>query len=245
MAETIILSDVSELSRKAATMAAQQLNKALRAHGTATWVLAGGTAPMGAYRILAKDFQEAVDWSRVKVLIGDERCVPLGHPDSNWAQISHTFLNVVPISDSNKLRPQHDLPAEAAAADYAAGLADFVQNEDGVPLFDHVWLGVGEDGHTLSLFPGHPALFRTGALVIPVHDSPKPPPDRISLTLQALSNVKSCIIMASGRNKADIIGRVMRDDSGLPIVQTAKTIEAGGGEVTWLLDTEAASQLKP
>jgi 6-phosphogluconolactonase len=242
MAEVQIKADLQSLAEAGAEAVIRALSEAITAHGAATWVLAGGTAPMGAYAILAERYQDKLDWSKVQVLIGDERCVPVGHADANWGQIRNVFLDKVPFSESNKLRPKHELSAEDAAADYQRVLEGLAKNGQGIPRFDHVWLGMGEDGHTLSLFPGHPALKLTEPLVIPVHDSPKPPPDRISLTLRALTNVNSCVIMAAGAGKADIISRVMSGDTSLPIVQAVQTIEANGGHVTWLLDTAAVSK---
>lgn len=122
-------------------------------------------------------------------------------------------------------------------------LSSLIADGDTVPHFDLVWLGMGEDGHTLSLFPGYSILTNTESLVVPVRNSPKPPPDRISLTLSALSSSSNCLIMAAGSGKSDVIARVFGGDETLPIAQAAQTIEVAGGQVTWLLDTAAASQL--
>jgi 6-phosphogluconolactonase len=236
MAQFKVQPDVQSIGKVAASKTVEALNQAIRSYGTAVWVLAGGTAPMIAYSVLAAHYRSAVDWSKVAILIGDERCVPLDDIDSNWHQIAPIFLDVAPISAANKLRPKSDLSAEEAAADYAEVLARLPQIETGLPRFDVVWLGVGEDGHTLSLFPDHPGLQDTQQLVIAVHDSPKPPSDRITLTLKALQTTTSCIIMASGKNKTEVIRRVRQNDSRLPIVQAVRAIERGGGNVTWLVD---------
>jgi 6-phosphogluconolactonase len=198
---------------------------------------------MAAYKLLAEQYRDSVDWSKVTVVLGDERCVPLNHPDSNWFQIASAFLGTIPLSDSNKLRPPYELPAGQAAEQYGSLLESLPHNDQLIPRFDLVWLGIGEDGHTLSLFPGHPALTVTTSLVIPVHDSPKPPPDRLSLTFYALANTTHCFIMASGPAKSEIIAQAMADNSALPIVQAINVVEANGGTVRWLLDTSAASQM--
>ena len=243
MATLTIKSDINELAQTAAKLVAQQLNDAITASGSAVWVLAGGTAPMGAYAILARDYRDRIDWAHVTVLLGDERCVPTHHPDSNWYQISQTLLDHVPIAERNKLRPSYELAADEAAQAYEAAVKRLVTNDDGIPHFDVVWLGMGEDGHTLSLFPAHAGLKNTEQLVISIHDSPKPPPDRISLTLNALQNVSHCTVMAAGSGKAGIIAQAMRPDTTLPIVQAVQTIENNGAQVMWLLDTAAAEQL--
>jgi 6-phosphogluconolactonase len=194
---------------------------------------------MIAYDVLATQYRDAVDWSKVIILIGDERCVPLDDADSNWHQIAPIFLDIVPIPTANKLRPKSNLSAEEAATDYAEVLAWLPQAEGGLPRLDIVWLGVGEDGHTLSLFPNHPGLHNTQPLVIAIHDSPKPPPNRITLTLKALQATTSCIIMATGASKTEAIKEAKQNDSQLPIVQAVQAIESGGGSVTWLVDAVA------
>lgn len=240
MAQFEIQSNIQQIGELAASKTAETLNKAIKNHGNAVWVLAGGTAPLAAYRILAEQYQDAVDWSKVVVLIGDERCVPFDDVDSNWRHIAHILLDLVPIKVTNKLRPKSYLTAEKAAADYAKVLAELPKTKTGLPRLDLVWLGVGEDGHTLSLFPDHLSLQNTGLLVAPVHNSPKPPPDRITLTLEALQATTCCIVMAAGAGKAEIIAKVRRGDARLPIVKAVQTIEAANGEVTWLIDSTAS-----
>jgi 6-phosphogluconolactonase len=239
MAQFEVQPDAQRIGEAAAAKAVEALNQAIETHGTAVWVLAGGTAPMIAYNVLATQYQDAVDWSKVIVLIGDERCVPLDDPDSNWHQIASIFLNKIPIPEANKLRPKSDLSAEEAAADYEKVLAQLPQTKTGLPRFDIVWLGMGEDGHTLSLFPHHPGLQNTQPLVIPIHDSPKPPSNRITLTLKALQTTTSCIIMTSGAGKIEAIKKARENDSQLPIARAVRAIESRGGNVTWLVDPAA------
>ncbi|HVA11284.1 MAG TPA: 6-phosphogluconolactonase [Candidatus Dormibacteraeota bacterium] len=241
MANLQVKSDLEAVAITAAELTAEVLNKAVSSRGQASWLLAGGTAPMGGYRLLASKYADKVDWTKVIVAIGDERCVPLTSPDANWPLIDQTLLEAVGLPAKHQLRPKSDQSPEMAAEDYAQQLSALIADGDGVPHFDMVWLGMGEDGHTLSLFPGHPALNDTEPLVIAVHDSPKPPPDRISLTLRALSKSSNCLIMATGNGKSEIIAKVFGGDSSLPINQAVSAIEAGGGQVTWLVDESAAS----
>jgi 6-phosphogluconolactonase len=105
-----------------------------------------------------------------------------------------------------------------------------------------MWFGIGEDGHTLSLFPNHlSSNQKTDQLVIPVHDSPKPPPDRISFSYKALEGVRSAVVFISGAGKASILAQIANGDHSLPIVVASQTIEKAGGHVTWLVDREALS----
>lgn len=231
-----------ELAQAAASEAIRQLQKAIETYGSATWVIAGGSSPMAAYRILAETALEALDWSKVNIVIGDERCVPFDSPDANWTQAETVLLSKLSLSPLS-LRPETDLPAEEAADRYQQHLQQLPQVRPGLPRFDHVWLGMGEDGHTLSLFPDHPSSRQeTDRLVVAVHDSPKPPPDRISLTFRVLQGTKSCLIMAAGAGKAPAIARVVAGEQDLPVARAAHVIESIGGEVNWLLDVAAAEQ---
>jgi 6-phosphogluconolactonase len=242
VAEVQIEQDLPAITLAAAAITCRKLTDDIAKHGQATWVLAGGTAPALVYRVIAEKYAAEFDWQKIYVAMGDERCVPVGHPDSNWAQANTELLSKIEIPVNNLLRPPAELPAEEAARQYEQMLSKLPQKHPGIPRLDHLWLGMGEDGHTLSLFPGNPALKLQGALVVPVYDSPKPPPVRISLSLQALRGVDDCLIMVSGAGKAAIVVRALRGDQSLPIAQAVKTIEAAGGKVTWLLDTAAANR---
>lgn len=214
------------------------LSIAIEERGRATWVLAGGSSPMAAYRLLVSDYAEAIDWSKVTVLIGDERLAPLDNPDSNWGQIGAVLFGASPTASMIQLRPEVELPAEEAARRYEASLRDLPTDIEGVPIFDLVWLGVGEDGHTLSLFPGHPDFMPTEHLVIPIHNSPKTPATRITLTLHALEATSRAIIFAVGASKKEALAEALADGR-LPIAQAASRIEQYGGYVTWLFDQAA------
>lgn len=230
-----IFADTQALADAAAAQAIAVLGEAIAAHSRATWVLAGGSTPMQTYRRIAEAYLDKLDWSRITFIIGDERIAPLDSPDSNWQAVEQTLLRHIP--SATFLRPLSDQPAELAAADYTQQLARLPQHA-GLPRFDLVWLGVGEDGHTLSLFPDHPSSQPTNQLVIPVHDAPKPPADRISLSLHALSGTQQTTILAAGAGKAAILQAAFAPDSTLPIAEAALRTNA-----QWLLDTAAAAML--
>lgn len=229
-----------EIAAEAALLAAETLKQALSTQDLATFVLAGGRLPPIASQIISQEHETAFDWSRILFLIGDERIVPLDDPQSSW-------LGALPMLDAHseippqhKLRPQSQLSAETASKEYAKTLLSLPLRQNGLPALDLVWLGIGEDGHTLSLFPGNSSFTQeTDQLVIPVHDSPKPPPDRISFSLHALKGVKSAIVFISGSSKAPIVAQIAQGDHSLPIVVASQTIERAGGHVTWLIDRDA------
>jgi 6-phosphogluconolactonase len=231
-----------ELAEAAARAAVADLEAAVEAHGSATWVLTGGGTPLSAYQRLAgHDLRAGVEWDRVRVAMGDERCVPVGHPDSNWGQAAAALLDHVPVPAAQLLRPQGELGAEAAAGAYAKALAGLPTAAGGGPRLEVVWLGVGEDGHCLSLFPGRPELAVDDRLVVAVHHSPKPPPDRISLTLAALAGTERLLVLAAGAGKAEPVARARAGDDRLPITRAVAAVRAAGGHVTWLLDPAAAA----
>lgn len=215
----------------AAQNAVEILQLAIERQGSASWVLAGGTSPLLAYKKLAADFADEVDWSKVTILIGDERMVRLDHKDSNWGTILGIFEENPKLALVQRIAPDTSLSVEAAAKLY-----DDKIRQAGIDRFDLVWLGVGEDGHTLSLFPGNPGFTEpTEDWVIPVRDSPKPPAERFSLSLKALEHVHELVIFAVGKTKKDIL-RQARMKGGLPISVASDTVETNGGEVRWLYD---------
>jgi 6-phosphogluconolactonase len=236
-----VVAGPAELAEAAARLAVADLEAAVEAHGTATWVLAGGGSPVAAYRRLAEhDLRAGVEWDRIRVAMGDERCVPVDHPNSNWGQAAAALLDHVPIPDHHRLRPPGELPAEQAADTYQATLRALPDRRPGVPRLEVAWLGAGEDGHCLSLFPGRPEVEVTDRLVVAVHDAPKPPPDRISLTLAALAGAERLLVLVAGPTKADPVARARAGDDRLPLTRAVDTVRRAGGTITWLLDRAAA-----
>ena len=220
-----------DVAEAAAIMTITALTGAITTHGHATWVVAGGSTPLLAYDHIAAHFLDRVDWSRVTIIMGDERIGPLDGPDNNWHTITPRLFDHIP--QATFLRPQSDMSAETAAAGYEKTLTELPQTT-GVPRFDIVWLGMGEDGHTLSLFPGHTDFEPSDTrLVVPIHHSPKPPADRISLTLHALTGAVKTCILATGQAKATAFVAAQEPSSTLPITEAARLTHA-----TWLTNIE-------
>ncbi|WP_295774338.1 6-phosphogluconolactonase [uncultured Microbacterium sp.] len=234
----LVYATAADVAAKALDVTLEQLDAAITERGEAAWALAGGSSPLGAYRLLA-DRDTGIDWSAVTGVIGDERHVPLDDPNSNWGQISAVLLGAGPTGVMRQVRPNPAGSVEQFAADYAEQLGALVPASGIAPRLDVVWLGVGEDGHTLSLFPGHPDAVETGELVRAVHDSPKPPPERFTLALTALTDVGTAIIFATGAAKREALARAAADD--LPIARVAAHIASHGGSVIWLFDEAAHS----
>jgi len=209
---------VLESAEDVASAAAADIAEALR-DGARSLVLAGGTTPRRCYELLSR---MEVDWGRVSILFGDERCVRPDHPDSNYRMAREALLDRV--SPATVYRMPAELGPDEAAGLYAHVVA-------AVAPLDVVVLGVGEDGHTASLFPGHPALNATG-LAVGIRDSPKPPSQRVTLTLAALQAARRVIILATGAGKADAIARAKRHEVPSGMIAGAR----------WLIDRAAAGQ---
>jgi len=209
---------VLESAEEVAVAAATEIAEAIR-RGARTLVLAGGTTPQRCYELLADMY---VRWGRVTVLFGDERCVPPDHPDSNYRMVRETLLSKVAPASVHRMAGE--LGPAAAARDYER-IVGFL-----VPL-DVVLLGVGEDGHTASLFPGHPALKADGWTTY-IRNAPKPPPQRVTLTLAALRGARRVIILATGAGKADAVARAKRHEVPSGMIAGAR----------WLIDRAAAGQ---
>lgn len=218
----------------AAESAVEILQEAITRNGEAYWVLAGGSSPIAAYKELVKHYADAVDWSKVTVLIGDERFVPLDHKDSNWGTILPLFDADEHFSAMVHIEPEIIETVELTAQSYESRIQSL-----GIEQFDLVWIGVGEDGHTLSLFPGNTAFTdEHSGWVVPVYNAPKAPSERFSLSLEAMRHISELVIFATGVAKKDIL-RQARLKGGLPVAVVAEVAETSGGEVRWLYDDAA------
>jgi 6-phosphogluconolactonase len=209
---------VLESPEDVAFAAAADIAELLR-NGARTLVLAGGTTPQRCYELLSS---MEVTWGRVSILFGDERCVQPDHPESNYRMARIALLD--------KVFPGtvYRMPAELGP-DEGAGL--YAHTVASIAPLDVVVLGVGEDGHTASLFPGHPALSAPG-LAVGIRDSPKPPPQRVTLTLNALRAARRVIILATGAGKAEAVAKAERGEVPSGMIAGAR----------WLIDRAAAGE---
>jgi 6-phosphogluconolactonase len=199
--------------------------------------LTGGGIADAVHRELARLSPDTdVDWSRVVVWFGDERFVPADSPDRNAGQAREAFLDAVGATQV------HEVPASDAVADAEAAATAYgdTMREHGAGSFDVLMLGIGPDGHIASLFPGHPALGVDDRIAVAVHDSPKPPPDRVSLTVPALRRAETVWFLASGQGKADAVAAALTEG---PVDEIPARAVQGETETTWFLDRPAASRL--
>lgn len=207
-------------------------------------VLTGGTVGIATLAAVAvSPLRRAVDWSGVHLWWGDERFVPAGHEDRNETQARDALLDALVADDGLPEENVHAMagpdvvgtPEESAAA-YADELARFADG-DATPAFDVLLLGMGPDGHVASLFPGHEALAADGTAV-GVHGSPKPPPERVSLTFDAIRSAREVWVVAAGAAKAEPVASALAD---VPREEIPAAGVAGTERTLWLVDVAAAT----
>ncbi len=184
---------IEALRRAACTAIVRSANEAIVKRGKFSIVLAGGNTPRAVYRLL-RDVE--MDWSKWHIYHGDERCLPRKHEDRNSLMVEQVWLQFVAIP-ANQI---HDIPAELGPVQGAKAYAETLTD---VPTFDMVLLGLGEDGHTASIFPGH--AVDNSADAVPVFNSPKPPPERISLSQNRLNNTRAVIFLVTGAAKQQAV----------------------------------------
>jgi 6-phosphogluconolactonase len=211
-APTVIrAADGEAVAARAARLIGELVEATVTARGHAHVALAGGSTPAGAYGQL-----QLPDWSAVELWFGDERCVGPDDPESNYRMVAETLLGHAAGAVVHRI--EGELGAERAAASYDALLRERVSADAGpLPVLDVLLLGIGEDGHTASLFPGNPALTLRGVAAVAVHDAPKPPPDRVSMSLEVLRLARATILLVSGSGKAEALsGALAEPDPAIP-----------------------------
>ncbi len=220
------------------------IEAAVAARGRALIVLTGGSNGIALLRSLTTAGRE-IDWSKVHLFWGDERYVPEDDDERNDKQAREALLDRIDIPSSNV----HPMPASdgefgtdlaAAALAYEQLLAANAEPGQPVPNFDVHLLGMGPEGHINSLFPDTPAVLETTRMVVAVEDSPKPPPQRITLTLPAVQRSREVWLMVSGAGKADAVAAAV---GGAPPVSVPAAGAVGLETTLWLLDEEAAAKL--
>jgi 6-phosphogluconolactonase len=217
-----VLDNADQVAKIACKEILTAAETAIAKHGQFKFVLAGGTTPEKVYRLLA---QAEADWSLWFIYYGDERCLPADHADRNSVMAEQAFLGKAGIPQAQVFTIPAELGAEQAAIEYRQTL------KDALP-FDLVLLGMGEDGHTASLFPGH--QHNIEELVHAVYNSPKPPPERVSLSAKALGDSRQVIFLITGANKQEAI-KLWRSGHDLPVA----TIFSDNVDVDVYIDRDA------
>lgn len=213
---------------------------AVEARGRFSVALSGGTAPEGTYKLLAEEpVRSRIPWEAVHLFWGDERCVPPGHPRSNFRMASEAFVAKVPIPPENVHRMKGELPPAEGAARYADELKAFFGS--GIPQFDLIHLGVGPDAHTASLFPFDELLRERDRTVGTALHRPLGE-WRITLTLPVLNATRVAEFLALGRGKAGVVRQAVQGPLD-PFRLPAQLVRPARGELAWRLDAPAAALL--
>ncbi len=240
MAEkTFIFPETGALAQALAAHVLQIAAAAVAARQCFTLALSGGSA----LTLLAEGLQCAgdstpVDWKAWHLYWADERCVPPTSPDSNVAAAQQAWISGTSIPPDQIHAMDGTLSPAAAAEAYARDLADGpLPMEGGFPQFDLILLGMGEDGHTASLFPGYPSLDEAHRWVVAVEDSPKPPPQRITLTLPVIHRARQVAIVATGSGKTHVLARIRSGQKPFLPIQRVDPLK---GELRWFMDLAAA-----
>lgn len=244
--EVVIHTEPDVLAAAAAARLVTAVVDAQTARGRASVVLTGGRTGIAVLAHLnAGPARDAIDWRRVDLYWGDERFLPSGDPERNETQARQALLDHIPVPAErvHVMEPSDgrfgDDP-DAAAAAYAEVLASAAGSDGPVPAFDVCLLGVGEEGHTASVFPDSPAVHVIEATVVAVRDCPKPPPTRLSLTLAAIRRSAQVWLMTTGAAKADAVAAALGGASEIEIPAAGAR---GTRRTLWLLDSTAAAKL--
>jgi 6-phosphogluconolactonase len=206
----VVLDDAEAVARHAADGLAEAIDRA-RAEGRELHVaLAGGSTPQRAYELLG---EIEGSWAHVHLWLGDERCVPEDHAEANVRMVRESLLAVVRDGEPVlHVVPSPEVPEDAAWL-YGREVLEHMPEA----IFDIVLLGMGPDGHTCSLFPGHPGLRVREAPVAPIRDSPKPPPERVTLTLPVVRRARFTQLLVSGEGKRDALAAALAGDESIPL----------------------------
>jgi len=248
----LIFPDPGELYAAACQHILRAGQQAIAHQGYFALVLAGGSTPQGVYRLLGQERAD-LDWSKIHFFWGDERCVPPDHPDSNYRMVREAMLACLPVPQENIHRIESGLTPGQAARVYEEQIREFFRQvlrvsglwagSSTIPSFDLILLGMGEDGHTASLFPGTPALAESQRWVAAVEHNQPPPPlvDRVTLTLPLINAAREVLVFVAGRSKAARLEQVFarRSDPPLPV----QLVQPVSGNLTWMVDQAAGVRL--
>ncbi len=203
--------------------------------------LSGGNTPIKIFQYLSKNYKDRINWNRVKFFWGDERCVPPNDSDSNYKLAKDYLFNNIQITEENIFRIKGEIAPNVEADDYANILKSNLKSINGVPQIDFVLLGLGEDGHTASIFPHQIELFNSDRFCeVAVH--PISGQKRITITGSVINNAGTIAIIAVGKNKADRVYEII-NNTEVAKTYPASLVNLTNSEVNWFLDSESASRL--
>jgi 6-phosphogluconolactonase len=239
--DIIICQDVDELGRKAAAQWISLADEAVNARGQFNVALSGGSTPRLLYSLLASaEFAVRIRWQQIHLFFGDERCVAPDHAESNYRMVKESLLSRTFIPPDNVHRMAGEKTPQVAVAEYEARLRKhFHIDDDALPRFDLILLGLGEDGHTASLFPDSSALSETRHLVATTYVE-KLNAQRLTLTFPVINNAAQIIFLIAGESKAAVVKEILTTEK---CDYPAARIKPENGQLTWFVTRDAATAI--
>jgi 6-phosphogluconolactonase len=242
--EIILCRDLADLNRRAAEYFIHLAEEAVARSARFTVALAGGSTPRSVYALLGSTgYQERIPWHQVHLFWGDERCVPPDHPESNYRMVRESLLAKIKIPSENVHRMPGEKEPGVAALEYEAMLKEFFHlSRSSFPRFDLILLGIGEDGHTASLFPQSDAVAEVERLVVASRAQQK---DlyRLTLTLPVLNHAADVVFLVAGESKAAIVKKLTQTKAGASLLPAAR-VRPHHGRLSWLITQDAAAGLE-
>ena len=237
-----VFPDPAALADAAARQIVERAQADIDARGAFSIALSGGSTPRDLHlRLSSSPLKDQVDWAHVHIFFGDERCVPPDDAQSNYRMADETLLSGVPIAPGHIHRMKGELPPETAAAEYESDLREYFKDEP--PRLDVILLGMGDNGHTASLFPGLSAVHEQQKWVV-AENVPEVGMWRITLTPVVLNLGREVMFLVAGSGKATMLQQVL-EGAFAPDARPAQIVRPTPGEVIWFVDTAAAERLSP
>lgn len=235
-----VFSSMDELSQYFGELLRQQIDE-LPEGETFSMALSGGSTPKAVFRFLAEHFKEQIPWKRVQLFWGDERCVPPDDKESNYRMAKESLLSHIPIPESSVFRIKGENDPQEEALDYKKVVEQNVSMMEVMPVFDLFMLGMGDDGHTASVFPDHPELFHSDKLFeVAMH--PETGQQRITATGKLINHARRVVFLVTGEAKASVLAKILIKTGDWEMLP-ASMVHPHHGELYWLLDEGAASKL--
>jgi 6-phosphogluconolactonase len=228
-----------ELAEAFALDLVNHIKEAEKKHVSYTIAFSGGSTPQLFFSVLAEKYGKSVNWNYVQLFWADERCVPPDDSGSNYGMMNRLLLKKIRIPDSNIHRIRGEENPESEAVRYSEEIIRNTRSLNDLPVFDQIILGMGEDGHIASIFPGHQDLL-TGEKICDVAVHPVSGQKRITITGKVINNADSITFLITGQSKARIIEQIFKNNAKFP----ASYIIPRHGKITWLLDEKAGRFLK-
>jgi 6-phosphogluconolactonase len=232
----------TDLAESIASQLTERIRSANNTYSTLTIALSGGNTPKLLFSVLAEKHNDMINWNYVHLFWVDERCVPASDPESNYGMTAGILLEKAGIPAENIHRMRGEDEPKTEAIRYSDEIRQNTYMRDGLPVFDIIILGMGDDGHTASIFPGNLELINSSQICeMAVH--PVTGQKRVTLTGKVINNAKEIIFLVTGSNKASVVAEVIGKET-INLNYPAAHINSKHGETTWLLDREAAKLIK-